>query len=1034
MNNKKLFFILYFVFQTFILCSQTYQFKVLSSENSNIYPYIYSLHQDSLGYLWIGTGDGLFLYDGNTLNSYPLTFISGDNFISASALDDKGISYLGLNNGTIAYRFGQKFYLLKESLQFKSTINQLQFYKNELWVAVQNKGIFRIVNHHVQKNPILLPTTQTYCFLIIDHNVLIGTSDGVYIYNNDQLDLISNLPQTKIECIYQNPVSNTIFIGTEDEGMVEIALNRNKIKVIKSYSFLNNIKDIISDADGNLWIATMGEGIYFYRYNKNSGIFSQEFQLTSENGLPNMQIRKLFFDREHNLWIGSYGGGLFQYYENAFSQILQKQNDKELSFTALCNYNEFLIAATNDGKLFKININAPQQFNLYEIKDFINQKINSVYIDNSMMLWVGTEHSGLFVLDMLTGKITKHIFFQDELLNNISSIDGFGSYKFVGTKNGLLIFNTEKKGYEYQKITTAEGLPHNYINQVLCDVQGNVWIVTPTNFLTKYNFTTQKIILNKININDILKINAICFDHKNQTWIATYGNGVFKIDTAVYNYTTSNGLFSDYTYSIAADESGTIWVGHRQGISSIKGNTIRTFSKNIGLYADCNPTAITVDKNGAIWFGTTKGILRYDFKKSVINKYPPTVIVTSLKINDIENVISPYIELESGRYKIQFSFTGISLRESEGVTFQYMLEGYDAGWSEITTNRTALYPRLDEGTYTFKVLAYNYDKVASTKPYTITIRILPPFYKRWWFILISIILIAYTFYLIIKIRERNLRRMEKILKEKLDQRTKEVVKQKELIERKNKDITDSIQYAKRIQEAILPSLRILHENFSQAFVFYQPRDIVSGDFYMFHQMDNKFMFICADATGHGVPGAFMSLISSTILKDILHLQQNITPSQLLYKLDKEISGIFNQDNSETQDGLDLSVCLFDKETYTLLYSAAMRPLIIFSDGKWTYFKGNRHSIGFSKYNINKVFTDTTLKLKKGDRFYLFTDGLPDQFSSSEQKLKVSGLIHWLEEIQNLPMIQQQIEIQKRLLTWKGNEPQIDDILLMGIEV
>ncbi|HNV96229.1 MAG TPA: SpoIIE family protein phosphatase, partial [Bacteroidales bacterium] len=197
---------------------------------------------------------------------------------------------------------------------------------------------------------------------------------------------------------------------------------------------------------------------------------------------------------------------------------------------------------------------------------------------------------------------------------------------------------------------------------------------------------------------------------------------------------------------------------------------------------------------------------------------------------------------------------------------------------------------------------------------------------------------------------------------------------------------------------------------------------------------NKFIFICADATGHGVPGAFMSLISSTILKDILHLQESIRPSELLYKLDKEISGIFNQDNSETQDGLDLSVCLFDQETNILTYSAAMRPLIIFSEGKWTYYKGNRHSIGFSKYHIQKVFTDTEIKLNKGDRFYLFTDGLPDQFSYNEQKLKVSGLIHWLEEMQNIPMIIQQAELQKRLLSWKENQVQIDDILIMGIEV
>ncbi len=1031
---KKLLLIVFIFFQFIEIKAQTYQFKVLSSENTNLYPYIYSIHQDSLGYLWIGTGDGLFQYDGNTLNSYPLTFISGDNFISASTIDNKGVTYLGLNNGTIVCRIGQKFYLIKESLTFKSTITQMTFYKNELWVAVQNKGIFKISQNKVIDGPILLPNIQTYCFLNKDDNLLIGTSDGIYIYNNDNLSLINSLPQTKIESIKLNPFSGSIFIGTEDEGMVEIALNNNKIKILKRYQFINNIKDIVNDREGNIWIATMGDGIFFYRYNKEQNSFYQEFQFTTENGLPNMQIRKLFFDRENNLWIGSYGGGLFQYYESAFSQVFQKLNDKDLSFTALCNYNEFLVAATSEGKLYRININLPQQTTIFELKEISGKKVNSLFVDNSLMLWIGTESDGLYILDLINAKIIKHIDFQDELMNNISSIDGFGYYKCVGTKNGLLVFNTEKNTFNYEKITTVEGLPHNYINQVLCDIHENIWVVTPTNFLAKYSLTAKKITLNKINVNDILKINGICFDNKNQTWIATYGNGIFKIDTAVYNYTASNGLFSDYTYSIASDENGIIWVGHRQGISSVKGNVIRTFSKNIGLFADCNPTSITVDKKGSVWFGTTKGVLRYDSKKSILNKFPPTVILTDLKINDVENIINPKIELEYGKYKIQFLFTGISLRESEGVTFQYMLEGYDAGWSEPTTNRSALYPRLDEGIYTFKVIAYNYDKVVSPKPYTIIIRILPPFYKRWWFILFSIAVVAYLFYIIIKVRERNLRRMEKILKEKLDQRTKEVVKQKELIERKNKDITDSIQYAKRIQEAILPSLRILYDNFPQSFVYYQPRDIVSGDFYMIHQTENKFVFICADATGHGVPGAFMSLISSTILKDILHTQISISPSQLLYKLDKEISGIFNQESSETQDGLDLSVCVYDKETHILTYSAAMRPLLIFSDNKWTYYKGNRHSIGFSKYDLKKSFSDIEIQLKTGDRFYLFTDGFPDQFGGEGHKLKVSGLIHWLQEIQQLSMIQQNVKLQKKLVQWKVNQPQIDDILIIGIEI
>lgn len=1027
-------FLIIFLLSVFSTQSQTYQFKVLSTENSNIYPYIYSINQDSLGYLWIGTGDGLFLYDGNTLNSFPLTFVAGDNFITSIAIDKKGTQYMGLNNGAIVLRSGQEFILLKETLRLNTTINQLRFVDNELFVVAQNKGIYLINQKNEISDSIIIPNIQTYCFIKIKQHIIIGTSEGVYIYSNNQLNFLSNLPQTKIECFLFNPFSKTLFIGTEEDGMFEVSIKNNQFKVIKTYSFINNIKDIEADNEGNIWVATMGDGIYFYKRNHLDNNFSLEFQFNSQNGLPNNQIKELFIDKENNLWIGSYGKGLFQYYETAFNILFSKINEQDVSFTAVYAFNEFLFYGTSDGKIFKSNINNPLTYNSINIPELKNSKINSLFVDNYYVLWIGTEDNGVFLLDILKNKLIKHIHFPDKLQNNISSIDGYGSYRCIGTKNGLIILNTENSLFHYETYTTINGLPHNYIHHTICDLNGNVWIATPTNFITRYNFNSKKITLEKINIADILKITSLCLDYKNHLWLATYGNGVFKFDTILTNYTTSNGLFSDYSYSIIADETGTIWIGHRQGISSIKGNLIRTFSKNIGLYSDCNPNAVTLDKNGSIWFGTTKGILRYNYKKSIINKIPPTVLVTSIKINDIEHVISPNIELESGRYKIQISFTGISLRESEGVTFQYKLEGYDVGWSEITNNRSVLYPRLEEGTYIFKVITYNSDKVASVKPFTIKINILPPFYKRWWFIIISILFVVYIFYIVLKIRERNHKRMEKILKEKLDQRTKEVVKQKELIERKNKDITDSIQYAKRIQEAILPSLKTLQLYYPQSFVFYLPRDIVSGDFYMFQSWGNSFVFICADATGHGVPGAFMSLISSTILKDILHTNQNIMPSQLLNKLDVEISQIFNQENSETQDGLDLSICLFDPTTKLLTFSAAMRPLLVFKNKQWTYYKGSRYSIGFSKYNIKKEFNDHFIELNKGDRFYLFSDGLPDQFSNDDKKLKVRGLIHWLEEIQHLSMIEQQKELHKKLIIWKGEQHQIDDILLIGVEV
>ena len=1033
------FFLSFFALLVFTGFTQTYRFKVFDAEKDGLYPYIYSIHQDSVGFLWIGTGEGLYRYDGHTFANLDISTVTNDNFISSSTTDGKGKSWFGHNNGEILYFDGNAY--SKDTLPVVNpgAITSMNAMRDgSLWVTSLNAGLCKIsAKGEKQMFSKAFSGIITYCSLPAGKFILVGTSEGLFLFDPskpEQLKEIEGSPLTKIECIYYSKQLNLFLFGTEDEGLFSLSFPELTIKTL--YPELNlseiSIKDIVTDNNRGLWIATMGKGLFYISLIQNNTNSINYVNYTPENGLPSINIRKLLIDKESNLWMGTYGNGLITFMENYFTFLLQG-NELEEPFYSIQPFRD-KIWAGQMGKLVCYNKEKPEETIVFDSKNGIpNDKITALYFDNEDLLWFGTDKNGIYIFNPLTKKASPVFISEDQLVKSISSVDGFGNNIFVGTHNGFIIIDKTKN--THIKLTTADGLPHNYVTTLLSDVNSNLWIATPTNYLSKYsNDSIQKI---KINQNDVpIKVNSICFDTKGRLWIATYGNGIYyKSDSTFVNINSLNGLLSDYCYSIICDETGTVWVGHRQGFTSINNNKIKIYSKNRGLLADCNLNAINIDSEGIMWVGTTNGILSYNYKKNTINEIPPGIFINSIQFNDSIYETESTYNLPSGKYKIKVDFSGITFRDPELVQYRYMLEGIEDEWSELSSNSFATFSGVEDGDYVLLIEAYNADGVKTNEPYRIEFTIEPPIWKKWWFILLCFLLFAYSLYLFIKIRERNHKRREAFLQKRLDIRTREVVEQKELIEQKNKDITDSINYAKRIQEAILPSPSKLQAVFPNSFVYYLPRDIVSGDFYVFHQSENKFVLICADATGHGVPGAFMSLISATILKDILQKKHVFSPSQILYELDKEIQlALQSEGNASTNDGLDVAICVFDLDQNNICFASAMRPIFLYKKGHAEYIRGSKFSIGASMHITKKEFTEHTFEFEKGDSIYLFSDGFPDQFGGENgKKLKISEMRNWLDEVQNLSMNEQKIELNKKFNNWKGNYNQIDDVLVIGIK-
>ncbi len=1032
-------FLSFFIFISFVVNAQTYRFKVFDAEKDGLYPYIYSLHQDSVGFLWIGTGEGLFRYDGHNFNSFDLSLLSKDNFISSSATDGKGRSWFGHNNGDIIYFDGKNYQKDTLPVSDPGAITSMNIMRDgTLWVTALNAGICKISpGGKKQLYPKAFTGIQTYCSLPSGKSILVGTGDGLFLFDPAKPDILTEVkggPLSKVECIYFSKQLNQFFFGTEDAGIFSLSNPGLKIKELFPEFKLSQapVKDIVIDNNKGLWIATMGSGLYHFSLLQNSTNTVDYVNYTPENGLPSKNIRKLLIDNEGNLWMGTYGNGLITFLENYFTFLFQGE-DQEESFSSVFPYkNNIWIGGK--GKLICYNDIIQKEKLIFDSRNGIpNDKVTALYFDNEEQLWLGTEKNGIYIFNQKTKKAVPVFISEDQLVKSISSIDGFGDHIYIGTHNGLVII--DKTNNTHLKLTTADGLPHNFVTCLVTDVNSNLWIATPTNSLCKYqNNKIEKIKINKND--DLIKVNSIGFDTRGRLWIATYGNGIYyKSDTGFININSQNGILSDYCYSIVSDETGTVWVGHRQGFSAINNNNIKIYGKNRGIVADCNLNAISVDASGIMWVGTTNGILRYDFRKNSINETPPGIYITNVRFNDRDFDPDSLLNLPYKTYKVKIDFAGITFRDPELIKYRYKLEGVENEWSETTSNAFASYSALLDGNYTFLIEAYNADGIKSKEPYRLEFSINAPIWKKWWFILLCVIIFTYSFYLFIKIRERNHRKREEILQRTLDIRTREVVEQKELIEQKNKDITDSINYAKRIQEAILPSPSKLQAVFPDSFVFYMPRDIVSGDFYVFHQTLDKFVLICADATGHGVPGAFMSLISSTILKDIIQKKNVFSPSQVLYELDKELQlALQSEGNTHTSDGLDVAICVFDLKTRNLNFASAMRPVVLYKKNTVEYIRGSKFSIGASKHIIKKEFTEHVFTLEKGDCIYLFSDGFPDQFGGANgKKLKINEMRKWLDEIHFLPMDKQSTVLKQKFNSWKGNYPQIDDVLLIGIK-
>ena len=1033
-----------------ILNGQTYSFKNYGAESNIPNGFVYTINQSNDGFLWVGTGNGLSRFDGFSFFNVQYPDSSTSRYPTVSLKDKNGRLWFGCSDGSVFY--AEKSILIPVSLSNSKSISDLLEGPDGLiYIIPQGKAVFginpnkpeEIHQYYFSADPVMFSASFTK-----SGSLLVGTQENVLICKLDKdsvsvTGIIEGFEYSSVTSIHQTYDSTRFVLGTDGNGLFQLRITDkgNVLTRFRDHPEWESlsIQSISEDSDNYLWVSTFGSGVIQFHLSDDYETVKSVRLYDINSGMTANDVKSVFQDIEGNYWIAFYGEGISMLTSYAFGYYKPGKNSLENNILYVNSFKDKYILCTPAGfHLFDPVIGKSVSFTDIT-KQVGKTEITSFYLDQEKNLWIGTGGNGLFVRN---NSGTVRLFYRsgDSGVDFIKDIEMDNQNIWLATTNGVIVLDRWSGKYK-KRFDINNGLPHNSINKILIARDGKVYIGTESDRLymidRDFNIKAGDAIMYGSTINKILSFSQ---NSDGAIWAATKGNGIFEcLNDSVSGINRSNDLMSNYCYSILADSENNIWIGHEKGFSRFipKAGIMRIFGTDFAKGGVCNPDGMFESADRKIFIGTSEGLIVYDRLKDKKSMVAPLNNINYITINDVRSPYQPSFSLPyNKKYVIRVYYSGINFSAPDKVYYSTKLGNYDNDWSKMSTSREVSYS-LSDGKYKFNLISVNEEGLSQETPVSFEILIKRPFWRTWWFILASLAAITGIVILIIRERDKAQKKIQEYLEKELEARTSVVMKQKGEIELQNIEITDSINYAKRIQSSILPDINKLKESFKDAFILFHPRDIVSGDFYWFDKLeDDKFILVCADSTGHGVPGAFMSMIGSTLLQDIVTRKRISKPSEILNLLDKQIFSTLNQ-NVElgvSNDGMDMVVCEFSIKTRHIRFASAMRPVIIVLDGEPYYIKGNRSSVGGESV-IEKFFDDQEYYLNEGDTIYLFSDGLPDQFGGTDgKKMKIARLKRLIEQVSKLPMNEQKEAISKYFFEWKGAYDQVDDILLMGVKV
>lgn len=818
-----------------------------------------------------------------------------------------------------------------------------------------------------------------------------------------------------------------------DNGIAKIEIN-SPITFFTDKSGIKGTVEAISRFNETLYVGTHS-GIYYLSNKKNSNNENAPISKFVPVPGPSMECWDMITFKKGNFsaLIAGLNDGVFEVKRDNSMSLISKCSPWTL-FQSKKDPSRLYIGL--DDGLMSVYYDNGKWINEGPIKG-ISELVFNIAEDEEGNLWLGTQKQGVIKLNFYMSEEFSELIGRKRIQRDIkifryNTQDGLpeGDFIAIKEKKSPVLFGTDEGIFRFDK--------------------------------KNEHFFQDSIILKNINRQG-RGIHRFNKDGKGNLWMVNYQGSEFEVGFAkflsdsdiIWNSTPFVEISKGVIHSMYHDDRGITWLGGVDGLFKYDSNIEKDYTKTYNSLI----RKVTLGEDSTIFKGT-------NFDDNGLVSLPQPVWFKNT--------------LTHGNNSITFEFAAQSYENEAATLYTRYLEGFDKNWSEWKPETKAVYTNLHEGTYVFRVKAKNLYKTISTEAnYEFTI--LPPWYRTIWAYILYVLLFFGILYAGIKMNIRRLEAKNQELEIIVADRTKEVVRQKEVIEHKNRDIMDSINYAQGIQQAILPPDEKFKNYLPDSFILFMPRDVVSGDFYWMEVVENgsskpAVLFSVCDCTGHGVPGGFVSMVGQNGLRRAVNEQGLAKPAEILDSVSLIVEEAFRK--GKRKDGMDSIVCSLIKSekdnTGTILeYSAANNPLYLVrkkengllneivpvlrissielnkeehtiqeksiepdieTDSHYLFhLDPDKQPVG--AYDYRKPFSNHHFVLKQGDTIYLSSDGFRDQFGGSKgKKYMAKNFKQLLVSIQNQTMDEQQFFLQKNIQDWMGNEEQNDDICVIGVRV
>jgi serine phosphatase RsbU (regulator of sigma subunit) len=938
-------------------------------------------------------------------------------------------------------------------------------YKERLYVRDRAKGLLELLNGQLVPLPFAERFIQDQVYFMLPHEsgqLLLGTREqGLLFFNTERKTLTPF--RTEID---QYLLNNNLYcgilskegyyaFGTAKGGMVFMTANGKLIQIIDEERGLqnNDVTYIFEDQTNSIW-AALGNGL---------AKVNNPARLSYFNRINNQKRSFLKFARFQGYLLAMTENGLYRTRfttKKGIETVMNFEAVHEISdqcWDILTLPNEVLVATTESG-IYGYNLNQAYVVNAIYYPSFVlyrsKKDSNRVYIGLKDGIASIYKRGAVWEDEGRIPGVNEQIRHIAETPNGNLWLAGFTGGAFY------LDLNADRKNPPVKRYGKEHGLLTLQDLAVLNQPDGRILFYHLKGF-ARFNEKTQK-------FEPETEFAPELADGSHGIWYFTQ-NKVTKTGWAVVVH-PDNISVEDQLYAFFPGKNGY------------------RIQKN--LFARLGISKINIvfpESDNVVWLGYGSGVARLNLNYQRNNNFSYKTVVRRIIANSKETIFDGNFIGEDGfisfsqpnawkpaldyvHNSLRFECAALSYDRSEANEYQYWLEGSETEWSPWTKEAQKDYTNLPEGNYKFHVRSRNiFGVMGQESVYEFTIN--PPWY-RW--------KIAYVAYLLlaggavvgfIRWRVRKLEQDKRILEQKVAERTAEVVrqakeleeknheiiqineeiiqqrdeilayneqitKQKEEIEHKNEEILDSINYARRIQDAILPEYEVIRKALPESFVLYRPKDVVSGDFFWFSEYDDLKLIAAVDCTGHGIPGAFMSVMGSSLLNQIVNEKGLTDPGTILNTLNELVRANLHQvdHTSSSKDGMDLTLAVIDYPERKVYFGGANNPLYHVSGGELTEYKTNKYPIGGGQYE-GRHFTTQELICQPGDMIFLFSDGYADQFGGPNRKKFMYGKFKkLLVEVSTLPIDEQKEHLNTIIENWmhEGNIDQIDDILVIGI--